>query len=158
VIVGVLGISAVSAAAPPDHVVRKAYDSVTVTGRPDLATAGQRGGFVIVRVAKTREPRLRERRNHDDWRALVAPIKIRTVLPEYPDGAAEAGIRGDVYVEAVVTRTGSVVEPVLIRGLPNDELNRRALEAIRGWEFDPGRVDGEPVDVLALFTVSFRAR
>lgn len=80
------------------------------------------------------------------------------MLPEYPDGAAEAGIRGDVYVEAVVTRTGSVVEPVLIRGLPNDELNRRALEAIRGWEFDPGRVDGEPVDVLALFTVSFRAR
>lgn len=89
---------------------------------------------------------------------LVAPVLIRSVLPEYPDAAAEVGIRGDVYIEAVVTRSGSIVEPVLVRGLADEELNRRALAAIREWRFEPGSVGGQPVDVLALFTVTFRTQ
>lgn len=87
---------------------------------------------------------------------LVAPRLLTTELPEYTDAARAAGIEGDVYIEAVVTREGRIAEPQLIRGLPDDELNRRALAAIRQWTFEPGRRDNQPVDVLALFTVTFR--
>ena len=87
---------------------------------------------------------------------LVAPVLISTVLPEYTPEATAAGILGDVYIDAVVTVEGNVVEPKLIRGLPDDELNRRALEAITKWTFEPGTKDDEPVPVIALFTVTFR--
>lgn len=87
---------------------------------------------------------------------LVAPRQTSTELPEYTEAAREAGIEGDVYVSAVVTTEGNVVEPELVRGMPDDELNRRALEAVTRWRFEPGYQDDQPVDVLALFTVTFR--
>jgi len=87
---------------------------------------------------------------------LVAPVKIEATLPEYTDEAKREGIQGDVYIEAVVTKDGSVAEPKLVRGLPDDELNARALAAIATWKFKPGTRDDEPVDVIALFTVTYR--
>ena len=87
---------------------------------------------------------------------LVAPILVERILPEYTPGATRAGVQGDVYIEAVVTTEGRVVEPKLIRGLPDEELNQRALDAIVKWTFKPGIKDGEPVPVIALFTVTFR--
>ena len=61
---------------------------------------------------------------------LIAPIKLSEVLPEYTPSATRAGIQGDVYIEAVVTVDGAVTEPKLIRGLPDDDLNQRAMEAV----------------------------
>ena len=61
-----------------------------------------------------------------------------------------------MWIEAVVDVNGQVVEPKLLRGLPDDELNRRAMEAIQRWEFRPGMKDGQPVPVLAVFTVTYR--
>lgn len=87
---------------------------------------------------------------------LVAPRQLTTELPEYTADAKERGLQGDVYIEAVVTKEGKVAEPRLVRGFGDDELNRRALEAIAHWTFEPGTRDSEPVDVLALFTVTFR--
>ena len=55
-----------------------------------------------------------------------------------------------------MTEDGQVVEPKLIRGLPDEELNQRALDAIVRWTFKPGIKDGRPVPVIALFTVTFR--
>lgn len=87
---------------------------------------------------------------------LVAPVMIEKTLPEYTDEAKQAGVQGDVYIEAVVTKDGAVAEPKLVRGLADDELNRRALAAIATWKFKPGTKGEEPVDVIALFTVTFR--
>ena len=87
---------------------------------------------------------------------LIAPRVLSREMPEYTTAARQAGIEGDVYIEAVVTARGEVTEPVLIRGIGDDELNQRALTALSSWRFSPGTVDGEPVHVLALFTVTFR--
>lgn len=87
---------------------------------------------------------------------LVAPIKLSEVLPEYTPTATRNGIQGDVYIEAVVMVDGTVAEPKLIRGLPDEELNQRALDAILKWTFKPGMKDGHEVPVIALFTVTYR--
>jgi TonB family protein len=87
---------------------------------------------------------------------LIPPRVLSREMPEYTTAARQAGIEGDVYIEAVVTARGEVAEPVLIRGIGDDELNQRALTALSSWRFSPGTVDGEPVHVLALFTVTFR--
>lgn len=87
---------------------------------------------------------------------LIAPIPLEKPLPEYTPTATRSGVQGEVYIEAVVTVDGTVVEPKLIRGLPDEELNQRAMEAIQRWRFKPGIKDGRPVPVIALFTVTFR--
>jgi TonB family protein len=56
----------------------------------------------------------------------------------------------------VVMTDGTVSDPKLIRGLPDDELNQRALAAILKWTFKPGMKDGREVPVIALFTVTYR--
>ena len=87
---------------------------------------------------------------------LVAPVLVHQVLPEYTDEARRGGIEGNVYVEAVITADGTVTEPRLTQGLPDDELNRRAIASVLQWRFEPGTKDGKPVPVIALFTVTFR--
>lgn len=87
---------------------------------------------------------------------VTPPEVVRRQLPEYTPGATRSGIQGEVWIEAVVTAEGGVVEPKLLKGLPDDELNDRALESIRHWRFRPGLKDGRPVPVIAVFTVTFR--
>ena len=87
---------------------------------------------------------------------VAPPQVIRRVDPEYTPEATRKGIQGEVWIEAVVDAQGVVVEPKLLRGLPDDELNERAMEAIQLWEFRPGMKDGQAVPVIAVFTVTFR--
>ncbi len=86
---------------------------------------------------------------------LSSPVVIRKIVPEYSPEATRRGIQGTVYIEAVITEDGRVVEPRLIHGLPDDELNARAMEAILDWTFKPGTKDGKPVAVIATFTMDF---
>lgn len=87
---------------------------------------------------------------------VVPPQVIRRELPEYTPDATRQGIQGEVWIEAVVTEDGQVTDPRLLKGLPDDELNDRALASILRWQFRPGLKDGEPVPVIAVFTVTFR--
>lgn len=87
---------------------------------------------------------------------VAAPVVVRQVDPEYTPEATRKGIQGEVWIEAVVDADGNVVEPRLLRGLPDEELNRRAMEAIQRWVFRPGMKDGEAVPVIAVFTVTYR--
>jgi protein TonB len=87
---------------------------------------------------------------------VMSPEIIRQVDPEYTPDATRRGIQGEVWIEAVVDVDGKVVEPRLLRGLPDEELNRRAMDAIQSWVFRPGMKDGEPIPVIAVFTVTYR--
>ena len=87
---------------------------------------------------------------------VAPPVVVRQVDPEYTPDATRRGVQGEVWIEAVVDTEGRVVEPRLLRGLSDDELNRRALEAIQQWLFQPGMKDGSAVPVIAVFTVTFR--
>jgi len=87
---------------------------------------------------------------------IASPVVLRQVDPEYTPEATRRGIQGEVWIEAVVDIDGNVIEPRLLRGLPDEELNRRAMEAIQRWQFKPGMKDGQPVPVIAVFTVTYR--
>jgi len=87
---------------------------------------------------------------------IMSPIVVRKINPEYTPEATRRGIQGEVWIEAVVGVDGKVMEPRLLRGLPDEELNRRAMEAIQRWIFKPGMKDGQAVPVIAVFTVTYR--
>ena len=76
---------------------------------------------------------------------------------EYTDEARRRGITGDVVLEIVVRRDGTVGEVTLRRGLGGG-LDQRAVTAVRQWRFDPARRRGVPVDVIVEVAVEFTLR
>jgi protein TonB len=85
------------------------------------------------------------------------PRLLREVKAGYTDEARRANIEGEVELEIVVRRDGTVGDVKVIRGLRGG-LNDRAIQAVRQWRFSPGRMKGTPVDVVVEVGVEFRLR
>lgn len=76
--------------------------------------------------------------------------------PEYPRMARLAHIEGQVAVEAVVTREGSVAQANILSG--HRLLRNAALRAVRERRYRPYLVNGRPTDVATILTVDFRLK
>ncbi|HQZ39553.1 MAG TPA: TonB family protein [Vicinamibacterales bacterium] len=85
------------------------------------------------------------------------PRLLREVRADYSDAARRANIEGEVVLEIVVTRDGTVGDVRVLKGLGLD-LNDRAIQAVRQWRFAPARLKGTPVDVVVEVAVDFRLR
>ena len=85
------------------------------------------------------------------------PRLLREVRADYTDEARRANIEGEVELEIVVRRDGTVGDVRVMRGLRGG-LNERAVNAVRQWRFAPGRMKGTPVDVVVQVGVEFRLR
>ncbi|MEZ5287048.1 MAG: energy transducer TonB [Vicinamibacterales bacterium] len=85
------------------------------------------------------------------------PRLLREVRAEYSDAARRANLEGEVELEIVVRRDGTVGDIKVLRGLGMD-LNDRAMRAVRQWRFSPARLKGTPVDVVVEVAVEFRLR
>jgi len=85
------------------------------------------------------------------------PRLLREVKAEYTDEARRRGITGDVLLEIVVKRDGSVGDVTVQQGR-GAGLDQRAVAAVRQWRFSPARRRGEPVDVIVQVAVEFTLR
>jgi protein TonB len=85
------------------------------------------------------------------------PRLLREVKPEYTESARRHGTTGEVVLEVVIRRDGTVGDLRVLRGL-DDGLTERAIAAVRQWRFAPGRRLGSPVDVMVEVAVEFRLR
>lgn len=85
------------------------------------------------------------------------PRLLREVKADYADDARRANIEGEVLLEIVVRRDGTVGDVKVLRGLGGG-LNERAVDAVRQWRFSPARLKGTPVDVVVEVGVEFRLR
>ena len=88
---------------------------------------------------------------------IEPPRLLREVKAEYTDEARRRNLTGDVLLEIVVTRDGTVGDVTVIKGLGGG-LDQRAVNAVRQWRFAPARRRGEPVDVLVEVAVEFTLR
>ena len=85
------------------------------------------------------------------------PSLQREVKALYTDDARRQGIEGDVVLEIVVRRDGSVGDVRIRRSLDRG-LDQRAIDAVRQWRFAPARRHGVPVDVIVEVAVAFKLR
>ena len=76
---------------------------------------------------------------------------------DYTEDARQRSISGEVVMEIVVRRDGSVGDVRILRGLGGG-LNDRAVQAVRQWRFAPATRLGSPVDVIVEVGVEFRLR
>jgi TonB family protein len=88
---------------------------------------------------------------------IEPPSIRREVKPDYTEEARRRNLRGDVLMEIVVKRDGSVGDVHVLRGLGYG-LDERAVEAVKQWSFNPATRKGVPVDVLVEVAMEFRLR
>jgi periplasmic protein TonB len=88
---------------------------------------------------------------------IEPPRVLREVKADYTEDARRRGITGDVVLEIVVRRDGSVGDVKILEGLAGG-LNDRAVQAVRQWQFAPARRLGTPVDVIVEVAVEFKLR
>lgn len=106
-------------------------------------------GAVPKPVAAPEEPK----RYREGGHVLLGRL-IRKQDPSYPALAKSARIFGTVELEAVVGIDGRVREVKLLNGSPL--LARAAIEAVSQWVYEPSRLNGELIEIIANISVTFR--
>jgi TonB family protein len=88
---------------------------------------------------------------------IRAPTKIRHVNPIYPASMQVSETEGVVILQATIDIDGYVREVTSLR-VPHADLAAAAIEAVKGWQFTPTRLNNQPVDVSMTVTVQFSLR
>lgn len=81
------------------------------------------------------------------------PEAITKVPPVYPDIAREAGVDGQVLVQALVGKDGRVKDTKVVKSIPM--LDQAAVAAVRQWVFKPALSNNKPVAVWVAVPVKF---
>lgn len=94
--------------------------------------------------------------------AVAAPIHIshmsegdlvHKILPAYPPLARSARIQGQVVLQAVISKQGTIENLRVVAGHPM--LVPAAIEAVRQWRYRPYFLNNEAVEVETQITVNF---
>ncbi len=84
-----------------------------------------------------------------------APVPSSSnVKPEYPAQALAAKESGTVVLKVIVQADGSVGDVKAMRG--DEPFLSAAIEAVKGWKFQPARHRGQPITVYQIITIPFR--
>lgn len=78
---------------------------------------------------------------------------VKRVEPVYPPMAKTAKVSGPVVVELTVDEEGNVIAAKAVSGHPL--LKDAAVEAAKGWKFNPTTLSGHPVKVIGNITFNF---
>jgi len=82
------------------------------------------------------------------------PRALRTPKPAYPPEAFVKKVEGTVHLEILIDDTGRVARVRVAQSIPL--LDAAAVDAVRGWIFEPAIRKGRPVASVAWAPVSFR--
>ena len=78
---------------------------------------------------------------------------INKVEPPYPAMAKIAHVQGDVVLQALISKQGSIENLRAVSGHPI--LIQAAMDAVKQWRYRPYMLNGEPVEVETTITVRF---
>lgn len=89
----------------------------------------------------------------------TSPRLIRQVPPQYTSEAMRARIQGVALVRCIVRTTGAPTDCEISRSLDSTfGLDQEALKAARQWQFMPGTLSGERVNVPVVIEMTFSLR
>ena len=81
-------------------------------------------------------------------------LLVSRVEPLYPAMAKTARVQGQVVLQAIISREGTIENLRVISGHPM--LIQSAIEAVKQWRYKPYLLNGEPVEVETEILVDFR--
>ncbi len=87
-----------------------------------------------------------------------ALIKNLNTNIKYPEEARKMGLEGKVFVQFVVTKTGTIQNIKVIRGIEDGEALEkeaiRVMQAMPNWK--PGKMDGKAINTSLTLPISFK--
>ncbi len=85
---------------------------------------------------------------------IVAPKLIRSVAPSYPSAARQAGISGNVVINAQLDKAGNIASMKVVSGPPT--LQAAAMNSLKQWKYQPATLDGNPIATEITVTIKFQ--
>jgi TonB family protein len=85
---------------------------------------------------------------------VKAPERVYAPDPHYPEEARQARVQGVVILQTIIDTLGKVTDVRVLKGLPSG-LTEAAVQAVSSWQFRPATLDGKPVAVYYIVTVTF---
>lgn len=86
-------------------------------------------------------------------RGVSEGLLIHQVKPAYPPIAITAHVQGEVILQAVIGKDGTIQNLHVISGHPM--LIKSAVDAVQQWRYRPYMLNGEPVEVETQVRVNF---
>ncbi len=125
--------------APTDDVVLATKDELADIVPPDIASSGD-GDIKVDIKEEDYIPAPGE------FQALEQqPEIIKSILPEYPRFAKDAGLEGKVIMWGLVDKDGNVIETKPYKPSGTASLDEAAAKALMQYKFKPGIQNGRPV-------------
>jgi len=84
---------------------------------------------------------------------VMAANLLSSPKPSYPALASLTHTQGDVVMQAIISKTGTVEHLHIIKG--HHLLRGAAKNAVRNWRYRPYKVGGVPVEVATIVSVDF---
>jgi TonB family protein len=78
---------------------------------------------------------------------------LNKIAPEYPVSAKARGIQGVVFLQAIISKDGHIVNLHVVSG--PSMLQQAAMDAVKQWVYRPYLLNGEPVAVMTTINVIF---
>jgi len=88
-------------------------------------------------------------------RDVKAPRILQRVPPSFPEGLRLMRVTGEVVVESIIGEDGVPFHPRVLQAGGGPAMQYEALEALRQWRFEPARLEGRPVKVYYVLTITF---
>jgi periplasmic protein TonB len=125
-----------------------------VGGVPGGVPGGQMGGVIGGIISSTAAlPKVAAPQRVRVSSGVSTGLLIRKVQPNYPPLARQARIQGNVVLQAVISKSGTIENLQVISGHPM--LVPAALEAVKQWRYKPYLLNGDAVEVETQVTVIF---
>jgi len=130
-----------------------------IGGIPGGIPGGQLGGVIGGIISSTPAstamvPRLEPVKRIRISQGVTQGMVISKIQPAYPKIALAARVTGVVMLKAVISKNGEIRELQLVSGHPL--LVPAAIDAVKQWRYRPYLLNGEPVEVETVVTVTFQ--
>jgi periplasmic protein TonB len=83
------------------------------------------------------------------------PLYKSNPPPEYPAIARKRNLEGTVIVLAKISRKGRALEVKIDQSCGHSLLDSAALDAVKAWEFEPGKRRDEPIESMVKLPITF---
>jgi protein TonB len=81
---------------------------------------------------------------------------LKQVRPDYPDELQQLGVQGTVMIKAIISKEGTVLNPVVINTAIDQRLAKLAVDAVSQWTYEPTLLNGQPVEVVTSIDIAFQ--
>lgn len=126
-----------------------------VGGMPGGVAGGQVGGVVggVLNAAPSSAPAMAAPKRVNVSQGVAQGLLVHKVVPQYPPSAREARVQGNVVLNALISKDGTIANVQVISG--PGQLTDAAVQAVKQWRYKPYYLNGQPVEVQTTINVNF---